>query len=102
MRISDWSSDVCSSDLPAWTGGEDRDRKGASAAPDRQGRCRRQFTRIGRKDGSALFLRGVVGPHLLARLPGRGVHDFGLLGLTVIDAKDHALLAQIGIASCRE
>src|SRR3546814_5759551 len=34
MRISDWSSDVCSSDLPPGLGGAGLQRRGVAAQPD--------------------------------------------------------------------
>src|SRR3546814_12945327 len=54
MRISDWSSDVCSSDLPclcrAWHGPRGRDARGCAGRADRHmGRaaaCRSEKTRI--------------------------------------------------------
>src|SRR3546814_18392691 len=85
MRISDWSSDVCSSDLDARIAQPRRDRADAgdniprgAAAP----RCRREREIVDiiairlRRDGAeqAVGLRGL---HAHPRLAGEVVHDPG-------------------------
>src|SRR3546814_18585450 len=78
MRISDWSSDVCSSDLAAERGGPDASAPGVVGGPESA--CRMAQSRRG--PGR---LRAGIG----AGLPRELVHD-------------QTDLVEVGRASCRE
>src|SRR3546814_2916474 len=79
MRISDWSSDVCSSDLPAFHGGRNR-------ASRRSCRARRGRIAPGRRRVFRRRTKPLVDPELLGEL---GAPRFPCFG-------------EIGRASCRE
>src|SRR3546814_2792679 len=71
MRISDWSSDVCSSDLPG---------AGFSGRPDKLAMLPRRCARLAGDAGAAL---GAAATRRAARrnLPARGRALYGLLSL---------------------
>src|SRR3546814_15537812 len=75
MRISDWSSDVCSSDLP----GAEPLRGGAGARSRRQVRRRQDLHRATRGDGASFLRAGRPVPAGLYRAatahPPRGGQD---------------------------
>src|SRR3546814_14870120 len=93
MRISDWSSDVCSSDLPA--PGDARTGAGSGAERERIVAVLGKRTRAPVEFlGQAAF--GGSKQHLLFRKPGGGVH----LEPESVQPADR--LASTGSASCRE
>src|SRR3546814_18540996 len=91
MRISDWSSDVCSSDLP---------RESRAASPDARWLARNSRKRLHQavEEGAPV---GAAEPGVGKALGMRHEAEHGL-GL-VVDAGDIAQRAvEIGRASCRE
>src|SRR3546814_1659260 len=86
MRISDWSSDVCSSDLP----GQDRPAGHGLCAPRPRGRL------AGRAAGAAAAMTGTGATAPVARLKDVG------LRYRKVQALDAISLDQIGRASGRE
>src|SRR3546814_21044157 len=113
MRISDWSSDVCSSDLPGRNtlleladdevgdfGGDIAARafrKGHGASPCGRGKGRRHGTtrrRQGIQEKAASGRESV--------LIGRFRFDFAGTGHYLVDASPATLFGKIGSASCWE
>src|SRR3546814_3048869 len=85
MRISDWSSDVCSSDLPL------RDQEGAGKVGQRTALLLRQFERMDQAQpvddavrdlgGDDLLLQRVGGDGVGFLLPHRGREGLGQFGV---------------------
>src|SRR3546814_11658330 len=97
MRISDWSSDVCSSDLRGSLYGREADRVDGKPFLERSAGDRHQFRFIVAPEDGAQYddLTPVV-----RRLMVQAEKDLG----TRLDwvAVDHFNTGQIGRASCRE
>src|SRR3546814_19487478 len=96
MRISDWSSDVCSSDLLAHVETADEVGGHADAAEQRENMLRNQVVEHALAGNRPFFLcveGGRVVLEILDQRPGLGafIQDLGF-----------AFIAQIGRASCRE
>src|SRR3546814_8561620 len=116
MRISGWSSDVCSSDLPTAARLSCRSSRGSSALVAIEGpvaRDRHPLHPPHRREivGRRIMLRGAIVPKDdRARAPTESALDFGDGGLGV-EMREQSLaflcrqafdMAQIGRASCRE
>src|SRR3546814_16324187 len=90
MRISDWSSDVCSSDLHAVLARDDRDRMSlhrTAAGGDHGWRCRRCGSRG--RGGAAVLYRPLAGPG--ARTPP---------GLSAGASSDERRVGRGGASTC--
>src|SRR3546814_13969865 len=99
MRISDWSSDVCASDLPGpcWAAG--------LTSADRRAQVAERLLHIKASPRGSLSRSAMVASRLLARLQETDVEPLDLFdadlppfGGAVIEGR----YAQIGRASCRE
>src|SRR3546814_12974142 len=91
MRISDWSSDVCSSDLAA---------AGAVAGHHQRPRALRAHggEAVGERQGKAMLRRqAVVGRH---QLRAGGLGEFGTDGVVAVQATDDEATA-VGVAGPR-
>src|SRR3546814_9753814 len=94
MRISDWSSDVCSSDLP----GEQREMQRVARGIERDGTLADLFLRQGH--GGAIAEPGAFHPVGGERDLGRRTAAAGEDQARA--SRDAQRRAQIGRASCRE
>src|SRR3546814_6393984 len=106
VRISDWSSDVCSSDLTGCTAGAEplaillRLRHQRPEVLDAGGRARVRGSELRRRLATAGLAHALPQRDRLLRVVAgrRGQHQANLVGLRFLLAR----IRQIGSASCRE
>src|SRR3546814_20695665 len=107
MRISDWSSDVCSSDLDAASAGFEADdifaaAQGELAKADLLGPAQRLAEHDERFLGEVVGGNDIIGPFVIKDVDLVVIDELGELdGLLSLQLAAPDLLLEIGRASCR-